>query len=155
MKELRELLTALGCDDVATYIQSGNAVFNAEAGAGDLSSSIAKGVQKRFGFEPRVLVLTADRLREIAVANPYRDLDSDPKSVHVSFLAEEPANPDLDALTEVKSPTEDFELADGAFYLYAPDGIARSKLAARTEQHLGVAATARNLRTVNKLLDLV
>jgi uncharacterized protein (DUF1697 family) len=40
------------------------------------------------------------------------------------------------------------------FYLHAPDGIGRSKLASRVEKHLGVTATARNFRTVEKLMAL-
>jgi uncharacterized protein (DUF1697 family) len=34
MGELRELLRALGCEDLATYIQSGNAVFRHDRAAG-------------------------------------------------------------------------------------------------------------------------
>jgi uncharacterized protein (DUF1697 family) len=39
-------------------------------------------------------------------------------------------------------------------YVHAPRGIGRSKLAARAETLLGVAATARNWRTVTQLLEL-
>jgi uncharacterized protein (DUF1697 family) len=38
--------------------------------------------------------------------------------------------------------------------LHAPDGIGRSRLAARVEQLLGVEATARNWRTVSKVAAL-
>ena len=110
---------------------------------------------ERFGFEPQVLVLTGDRFRSIAAANPFQDVDSDPKFVHVTFLAATPDQPDLAALAELKSPTEAFELGDGAFYLHAPDGIARSKLAERVERHLGVATTSRNWRSVMKIVDLL
>jgi uncharacterized protein (DUF1697 family) len=37
------------------------------------------------------------------------------------------------------------------FDLHAPDGVGRSKLAARVEKALGVAVTARNWRTVERL----
>jgi len=40
------------------------------------------------------------------------------------------------------------------FYLHAPDGIGRSKLAARIERLLGVDATARNWRTVTKVFEM-
>lgn len=155
MKDLRELLAELGCENVATYIQSGNAVFSSVLNGDELSRSMAGAVNQRFGFEPQVLVLTADRFREVAVANPFQDVESDAKFVHVSFLSEIPGEPDLETLSDLRSPTEEFELGDGAFYLHAPDGIARSKLAAQVERHLCVAATARNLRTVSKLLDLL
>lgn len=77
-----------------------------------------------------------------------------PKFLHVSFLAEAPTKPALDVLQEIRAPSEQFSLVAGAFYLYAPDGIARSKLAGKIERSLGVATTARNWRTVSKLLEL-
>jgi len=155
MKDLREVLADLGCETVMTYIQSGNAVFASKSNGNELSTSIAGAMKRRFGFESQVLVLTAERFREIAAANPFQDVESDSKFIHISFLADVAGDPDLDAMCELKSPTEEFELGEGAFYLHAPDGIARSKLAARAEHHLGVAATARNLRTVSKLLDML
>jgi uncharacterized protein (DUF1697 family) len=57
----------------------------------------------------------------------------------------------LDAL---RAPTERFQLLGNVFYLHAPDGIGRSKLAANVEKRLGVATTARNFRTVDKVLQL-
>ena len=50
---------------------------------------------------------------------------------------------------------EEFALAGRAFYLHAPSGIGRSKLAAKVEKLLGVATTARNLNSVNQLCDMV
>ena len=44
-------------------------------------------------------------------------------------------------------------LKKDVFYLYAPDGIGRLKLAA-AEKKIGVPSTARNLRTVVKLAEL-
>ncbi len=77
------------------------------------------------------------------------------KTLHFSFLFEPPADPDLKALADAKSPTESYKLTDRVFYLHAPDGVGRSKLAANAEKHLGVVTTARNYRTVNKLLEMV
>ena len=51
--------------------------------------------------------------------------------------------------------TESFEIAARAFNLHAPDGIGRSKLAEKVERLLGVPATARNLNTCRKLLEML
>jgi len=155
MKDLRDIFAALGCENVQTYIQSGNAVFTSDESADKVSASLSKEVGKRFGFEPQVLVLTAECFNEIVNGNPYADVDSDPKFVHVSFLAEDPVDPDLEALNSLKTDSENFELGDGAFYLHAPDGIARSKLAAKVDRSLGVTATSRNLRTVTRLVEML
>lgn len=155
MQDLREVLSTLGCENVKTYIQSGNVVLSSAAGENDLSSSMAGAINDRCGFEPHVLVLAADRFRQIAAANPYAEAGLEPKFLHVSFLATKPASPDLDALEKLKSGSERFTLDDGAFYLCAPDGIGRSRLASGIEQHLGVSATSRNWRTVCKLVDML
>jgi len=55
----------------------------------------------------------------------------------------------------LKTGNESFRLIGKVFYLHAPDGIGRSKLAARAEKFLSVQATARNWNTITKLLELI
>ncbi|MBD9356174.1 hypothetical protein [Methylomonas albis] len=64
------------------------------------------------------------------------------------------AYPFPDALAIIKKDSERFSLIDQVFYLHAPEGIGRSKLAAQAEKRLGVAMTGRNWRTVCKLIEL-
>jgi len=155
MGDLRGILESVGCDDVKTYIQSGNAVFSAPSTVASLPEAISAAIESDFGFAPQVLLLTADRFREIAASNPFPEGESVPKSLHVAFLTETPSEPDLNALQNLRSGSERFELLDGAFFLLAPDGIGRSKLAAKVDRFLGVATTGRNWRTVDKLLELL
>ncbi len=153
MAALREILDEIGCSDVRTYIQSGNALFRSRLGAASLAKRLRAAIDERFGFAPDVLILDADAFAAIAAANPFPQAAGAPKSVHVIFLASPPVTPDLASLEAVCAPSESFELRDRAFYLHAPEGIARSKLAARVETALGVPTTARNWRTVSKLLE--
>ena len=87
-------------------------------------------------------------------SNPYSEAESEPKTLHLYFLAASPESPDLDALEGIKGDRERFVLGDGVFYLHAPDGIGRSKLAANIEKLLGVPVTARNWRTVRKVMEM-
>lgn len=155
MKELAALLGKEGLSDVATYIQSGNVVFRcARATAPALEERIGAAVSKQHGFQPRVLVLTAAELEQAAAANPFPQADEDPKKLHLFFLAKKPSAPGLDALHALRAGSEAFELIGKVFYLYTPDGFGTSKLAERAERHLGVDATARNWRTVGKVLEM-
>jgi len=154
MQDLRDLLAELGCENVRTYIQSGNAVFSASDDRISLSAKITSTIEERFGFAPQVLLLTIERLAAIASANPYPEVEAAPKFLHVSFLTEKAGNADVDAINALKAESERFTLTDDALYLHAPDGIGRSRLAAKIDRHLGVSTTARNWRTVMKLLDL-
>jgi len=87
-------------------------------------------------------------------ANPFPAASDNPKSLHCFFLAEVPVTPDLQTITDLKSNGEEFVLVDKMFYLHAPQGIGRSKLAPRVEKLLGVASTARNWRTVTKIDEI-
>jgi uncharacterized protein (DUF1697 family) len=151
MQELREILGELGCQSVATYIQSGNVVFRSKRKSNGLARSLSKAIEKRFGFAPSVLIMSAATFEGIAEANPYVARAAEPKHVHTLFLAGPANDADLERLHERKSSSEEFTLTDAAVYLHAPDGIARSKLASEMERHLGVSATGRNQRTVEKL----
>ena len=91
MKSLGSVLEGLGCTDVRTFIQSGNVVFcRPRVSPASFGRQIAVSVKKEHGFEPRVLVLPAAKLEEIVAANPFPNAVSDPKSLHVFFLAKAP-----------------------------------------------------------------
>lgn len=156
MAGLRQLLTEAGFGDVATYIQSGNVVFKSKkAKPAALATKIEDAIEDKFGFRPRTLVLSADDFESAATANPFPEAEADHKTLHLYFLSEKPAAPDLDKLHALKLNGDDFKLIGTVFYLLAPGGVGRSKLAEKVERALGVAATARNWRTVTKLREML
>ena len=156
MRDLVAQLENLGSQNVKTYIQSGNAVFqNEEEDASLLSNKIMAAIKKSHGFEPHVLLLMPAEIARAVASNPFPEAEAEPKTLHVYFLASMPKNLDLGALDSIKSDRERFALKDRVFYLHAPEGIGRSKLAANTEKLLGVAITGRNWRTVRKVMAMV
>jgi uncharacterized protein (DUF1697 family) len=154
MRELVALLEGVGCTHVKTYIQSGNAVLCHRASAPGLTKKIRAAVRAAKGFEPEVLLLTQDRIARAADSNPFPEGEGDPAKLHLYFLAARPRHPDLESLERLRTGGERFALEQDVFYLHAPEGIGRSKLAAKVEKALGIPATARNWRTVQKLLEL-
>ncbi len=155
MQDLRECLANLECVDVATYIQSGNAVFRHAGLADTLSRSISEAVESGFGFRPAVMLLTGAAFAQIAAANPYLADGKDPKHVYTWFLGSPATDTDLNGLKAIALEDEQFVLTDAAFYLFTPHGIGRSKLAAAVERRLGVPTTARNSRTIGKIAELL
>jgi uncharacterized protein (DUF1697 family) len=155
MKRLVALMEMMGCADVRTYIQSGNVVFRHKAkSAAKLEQAITDAIHMEFGFAPRVLVIDAAELDAAAKANPYPQANEEPKNLHLYFLESSPTKPDIAAMKAISVAAEQFVLRDKVFYLYAPEGIGKSKLAERVERLLGVAATARNWRTVTTLVEM-
>lgn len=155
MNALRTLLEEIGCKEVETYIQSGNVIFRHPLGnSASLSTRIGRAVFDGHGFEPKVLLLTFEEMLGVARLNPFPEAEENPNSLHIYFLEKEPACAAIDKMNEIKSDTESFSMIGRAFYMHAPDGIGRSKLAAKAEKLLGVSATGRNWRTVSKILEL-
>ncbi len=145
MAELRELAKSVGWSNVQSYIQSGNLVFQADAPKSD---DLTKAILSARGFAPRCLILSKSELNAIIKACPFESKTG--KDVHVYFMDGKP-HTEMDAFEILAAPTEKFALGENAFYLLAPDGIARSKLAASVEKLLGTTVTARNWNTVIKL----
>src|SRR5262249_19551369 len=138
-----------------TYIQSGNVVFDTTSKSlTSLTKSIVARIADEHGFAPRLLLISPDALQQAIDGNPFPHAAAEPKSLHFFFLEKPSMSPNIKALESAKAETESYVLTDLVFYLHAPDGIGRSRLASTAEKHLGVAATARNLRTVEKLMAL-
>lgn len=155
MKDLVVLLEKLGSHNVKTYIQSGNAVFRSKAeNVSMLSNKISTAIQESHGFKPHVVLLQLADMEEAIASNPFPEAESKPKSLHVYFLDSVPRNPDIEALENIRKDGELFHLKGNVFYLKAPEGVGRSKLAARVEKSLGVTATARNWRTVCEIMNI-
>jgi uncharacterized protein (DUF1697 family) len=156
MARVRELLGEHGYEDVKTYVQSGNIVFDGPGAKPEqVAAKLERELAAEFGFDVPVIVRSRDQLAAVVELNPLGKLATDPKRYHVIFLsgAVEPkrtADIDLDDYAP-----DTFESHGRELYLWTPDGIHDSKLARTlSDKRLGVTATARNWRTVEKLLEL-
>jgi uncharacterized protein (DUF1697 family) len=156
MPALRSMLAAMGFEDVTTYIQSGNLVLSSSTGdAGELAVAIEERIAETFGLSTAVLMRTPAELTEIAGSNPFLGRETDPLKLHVVFLSDTPSATALKELDPKRSPPDEFSVRGREIYLHLPNGFGRSKLTIDYfEKRLGVRATARNWRTVNKLIEL-
>jgi uncharacterized protein (DUF1697 family) len=155
MKDLTSIFEALGASNVKTYIQSGNVVFQSDSkDISSFSKRLGTEIRERRGFEPHILIIAPSEVETAITNNPFREAESEPKSLHIGFLAVAPENPDLNKLASLKKDSERFCLMGSIFYLHAPEGVGRSKLAASREKLLGVPMTDRNWNTVCKLKEI-
>ncbi|MFD0269728.1 DUF1697 domain-containing protein [Streptomyces sp. NPDC127106] len=158
MAELREVLEGLGYEDVRTYVQSGNAVFGCrDADEGVLAAEIERGIEERFGFSAACLVVDGARLRAVQEACPYPAEELEGKQLHATFLSEQPDEGRFAAIDREAFLPEEFAVGERVVYLYAPEGLGRSKLAEalfRPAVFKGINATTRNWNTVVKLVEM-
>jgi uncharacterized protein (DUF1697 family) len=158
MPALRELVEALGHEDVETYLQSGNVVFRPGGRArGDLGraleQSLEQAIRAATGLDVPVLVRSGEELAQVVAANPY-PVD-DPTRVVVAFLREAL---ELGALglgdLSAYLPDELTQLGR-ELYVSVPNGQGNSKLMeALTRRRLPTTLTVRNWRTVVALAEL-
>ncbi|MET7285580.1 DUF1697 domain-containing protein [Streptomyces sp. NPDC005573] len=158
MADLRALITGLGHDGVRTHLQSGQAVFSAGHGDEDsLADELSRAVEDRFGFGVDVIVRDHAYLAAVVEACPFPAERLEPRQLHVTYLSA-PADPDRLAWIdqEARLP-EEFRVGDRCLYVYAPEGLGRSRLAvelSRPRVTQGLIATGRNWNTVLKLVEM-
>lgn len=154
MAELRAFFEELGFADVASYIQSGNVVFEADADAAALTAKIEAAFEERWGFRSRIMVRDLGWLEALVANNPYPEVAADHTKLHASALEREPTAEETARLAERCTGPESFEVKGEVLYLHAPDGLGKSKFAEVLPRTLKVPGTMRNWRTVLTLLEM-
>ncbi|MGW7259086.1 DUF1697 domain-containing protein [Streptomyces sp. NPDC054834] len=158
MADLRQLMTGLGHEGVRTYLQSGQAVFTSDHGDEEsLAAELTQAIERRFGFSVNVIVRTHAYLKAVAEACPFPAAELEARQLHVTYFSAPVTAERFAEIDQAAHLPEEFRLGDRALYLYAPDGLGRSKLAealSRPRSTKGVIATSRNWNTVVKLVEM-
>lgn len=152
MAALRALMEDAGATRVTTYIQSGNVVFDHDADDDALRADLEARLQAAFGFAIPVILRRAGDWRAIVAANPFPD--AEPNRLLVSFLRDLPPAGATDAIDRAAFAPEAFVVTGREVYLHLPDGFGVAKLPKALSRAFGTPETARNWRTVLKLLEL-
>lgn len=156
MAPLRDVATGLGWTDVVTHLQSGNLIFSSRETDEVAAQRLHAALRKEFGMDVDVVIRTAGSLRELVDGHPYAD--GDPSRVVIACCDRVVGELAARRLADLVQGSERVEVAATGRDVYAdfPDGQAASKLAAGLVAALRPATgTARNLRTMTKLADLL
>ena len=155
MKDLVGLFLAAGCEDVTTYIQSGNVIFRASPTLlARLPALLTKRIESDFGMRIPVVLRTAGELRDVARLNPFLDVGGPTEALHVALLADLPSPQSVAALDPNRSPPDQFRVVGREIYLRLPNGVARTKLTnAWFDSRLATVSTLRNWRTLLELIE--
>ena len=154
MADLRTCLSEQGFSNVATYIQSGNVVFQAKRMSPiKLGEQIEGILQERFGFPIPVIIRSSTDMAKQLATNPFlKKKNGNPDHFYFVFADKKPKASLVESIEAPPGIPESFEIVDQVIYLLCPVGTARSKLTIQFfEKNLGVRCTARNMKTVNTL----
>lgn len=157
MAELRRILAELGCTDVRTLLNSGNAVFRAPSrtrSPAKLAAGLARELQAQLAVDVPVIVVSASDLDAIVRDNPLSFGDADHPRLLVAFTADARALAGLDALRPLLAPREQLAIGAKAAWLLCANGILDSRAGEALLGKIGRATTTRNWATVLKLQAL-
>ncbi|MCH7410234.1 DUF1697 domain-containing protein [Belliella sp. DSM 111904] len=155
MDSLKKLFLRINFENIQTYLQSGNVIFNTnQEDIKVLETSISNEIKTEFGYEVPVIVISIDELSDIISKNPFAKI-MDNSFLHVTFLAYEPENFEIALLTEKLEADEALIQYRRTIFLYLPNGYGKTKLNNNfIENKLKITATTRNWKTTNEILKI-
>lgn len=152
MADLRSLLAGMGYSDVATLLNSGNAVFHASRGGpAKHAADIAATISAELRVEVPVVVKTAGDIAAIIAENPLATHAADHSRLLVAFAPDTETLQGLAGIASLVTPPEQFVVGRHAAYLHCPQDILGSKAWEALLGKTGRVATTRNWATTLKL----
>lgn len=157
MDDLKKEFENAGFQNVKTYIQSGNVIFESGiADAGKIARKIEDFLAKNYHIETRSLVLTSGELRTIVDEAPAAWKNRDGLRCYVSFLLDGVKPPDVIKEIKLKEGVDSVTGGKGVVYMTTLlSGITKSGFTKLIAKPVYKKITMRNFKTVQKMLELV
>jgi uncharacterized protein (DUF1697 family) len=158
MKDFQAILQENGLDNVTTYIQSGNIIFESQLSDNkEVENKISQLISKKYGFDVPVIILTLTKLENLIEYNPFSaEANEEPTKVLISFFTDLPSTELINKFKAVNYETERFKFEGKYAYLYCMNGYGKAKINNNFfENKLKVKATTRNWKTVLKLFEMM
>ena len=159
MKDLKVLFEKHGFENVETYIQSGNVIFESDQkfSNADLEKNIQQLIATTFGFDVPMIIRSAGEWSESVANNPFwKEKEVDIDRLHLTFLKDLPVQEKLEKIKTLSFAPDQFEFIGKDVFVFCSAGYSDSKLTNQFfESKLGVQATTRNWKTVLKLYEMI
>lgn len=155
MDALKELFRMSDFDNIVTYIQSGNVLFDTkETDESALRLRIEKQLEKGAGFEVKTILRNLDEIADVIKATPFDPDAEKDRRLYITFLADKPDSEKAAALEALSTDAESMKIINRELYFLTP-AYGETKFSNNfVEKKLGTVATTRNWQTVNKVLEL-
>lgn len=155
MADLRDTLRNSGFEKVSTYIQSGNIVLEThEEDKGEIQRCIESLIYESYGFHVSVVVKTKSDIEIIIQDCPFEEEEKE-KS-YFALLSEAIKSSKVDFNTLPTYPGESYHIINDCLYFYSSVGYGKAKFnLGSMEKKLNVIATARNYKTMIKMVSLM
>jgi uncharacterized protein (DUF1697 family) len=152
-EKLKEIFESLGFQNVSTFKQSGNVIFETDAVTEEIRVKLEEKLAQKLGFNVAVFIRSIPQLRSIVESEPFKGCEQDCASFLVTFLSEDSKFPFPLPMTIPKSTAqvisaqcwEVFSVTHGGGEGALPNPFVESKLK--------VKATTRNLNVIREIIE--
>jgi uncharacterized protein (DUF1697 family) len=152
MADLKQMFESAGLDNVQTYIQSGNVIFESDEKDSDILEKRIEGqLEENTGSKVQVFVRKMQEVQSIASQAPFTATDGE--TAYVAFLSQKSDKNAEQALLALKSGADDFAIKGREIYVLRRD---REKSVFSTnflERILRMPTTTRNLMVIKKIAE--
>ncbi len=157
MSKLREAFEELGYENVKTYINSGNVIFESkEKDAQRMNGKIEKYLEKTFGLAIKIVVRDADNILMLAQKVPTEWENAGDQKTDVLFLWEDFDSKDSLKLIEPKEGVDVLMYLPGAIVWNVDRRqINKTGMKKFIGSKLYKNMTARNVNTLRKLAEMM
>lgn len=155
MADLKALCEELGLEQIKTYIQSGNVIFNSKKENTELEDLLENAIAEKFGFIVPVIVRNSSEFETSISKNPFFKKNADINRLHLTFLKEKPKNEYLEKVLSYHSDPDKFKIDEKEVFIFCEGKYHKTKLNNNFfEKKLKVGVTTRNWKTILKLIEL-
>lgn len=156
MSELKRCFEEVGFENVVTYINSGNVIFeSAHTDTAKLVAMCEAAIEKQFGFRIVCCVVSADELRDALDHAPEWWNKGDARHNAIFVIAPKKADEIMTEVGETKPDYENVAAYHPIIFWSAPvETFSRTRYSKIVGSKAYKSVTIRNANTTNKLAEL-
>ena len=152
MTDLKAVFEKMGCQEVKTFLQTGNVVFHSDENIQNLKTLLEKGLSETFNYEAYVLLYQYEKLESIISKYPMQREEG--YHAYVVFVENDAVLEELKtAASELVEESNLIKFGDGVIYTKIKKGHSLdtpfSKILAKSKYKS--TTTVRNLNTLEKM----
>ena len=156
MADLKAVFEELGCQEVKTYINSGNVLFNDKRTLPSLQTMIATALEDRFGFAMSLQLRDRQAIKKLCAKIPLSWTNDQEQKTDVMFLDSEIDNPGILNQITINPKLENVRYTPGALvWNIARKNATKGNGIKLVKSNLYPHMTIRNVNTVRKLNSLM
>ncbi|MEP6896801.1 MAG: DUF1697 domain-containing protein [Chloroflexota bacterium] len=149
MDDLRKMFESFGFDNVQTYIQSGNVIFESKD-TPNLEAKLEDQLALALGYRVEIFLRTMDEISKIVKQTRFEPKEAD--TLHIVFLRGKPAKSLADKLKQYNSAADEFAVNGREVYNLRHDRDKSVFSNSFVEKIFGTATT-RNITTLRKIFE--